>query len=233
MFYSTCSPATGIAFAKASSICSFKQPLVSDYRKLHNYATSASRVCKTSPFARLGEKTLAIDYGSRRIGLATSVGIAPTPLPTILNSTKPEDVAALISSTARAHVCTQMLVGLPLETSGCEGSQVENTKRFVEYLISAAPWATIWAIDERYSSREARGLLWEKGIRGQLLKDMEDSYSAVVMLNRFFGDNEEVVKILHRGEKKASNHSKKPSSDRISYREWKQKMMERANEGKA
>lgn len=191
---------------------------------------SISFIC--NPAARLGEKTLGIDYGTRRIGVATSIGISPTPLPSLSHSNTPKEAALLISKLAKSHICEQVLVGLPLETSGKEGSQVVATKRFVQHLIHFAPWAKIVAIDERYTSREARDILWEKGVRGAELKELEHSYSAVVILNRFFADTEEVIQVLHRPPPGASveNVVEQLPIDRMSYREWKKAAMERAKE---
>uniref|UniRef100_A0A7S3E813 YqgF/RNase H-like domain-containing protein n=1 Tax=Rhodosorus marinus TaxID=101924 RepID=A0A7S3E813_9RHOD len=107
----------------------------------------------------LGKKTLAVDYGLRRVGLALSVGIAPRRLNKIYNRGNLGEVARRISDVARREMVLQVVVGLPLNSKGDEGEQAAATRKFCEYLRIALPEPPIYLWDERFSTQTARNRL--------------------------------------------------------------------------
>ena len=62
-----------------------------------------------------GLKTLAVDYGTKRIGLAVGLGIAPRPLAVITNYGNDTQLARDIIVFGRGEALTNYVVGLPLD----------------------------------------------------------------------------------------------------------------------
>ena len=83
--------------------------------------------------ARSVRRVLALDVGSRRIGIAISdpLGITAQGLKTLQRQNKRADfdyLANLVSQYAVAEI----VVGFPLRMSGAEGVQAEKMTRFAE-----------------------------------------------------------------------------------------------------
>jgi putative holliday junction resolvase len=77
-------------------------------------------------------RLLGIDLGERRIGLALAEGDGSTaqPLATIRRAAALDADAAALQSIVGAHGVSELVVGLPLETSGSEGPQATLTRRW-------------------------------------------------------------------------------------------------------
>ena len=76
-------------------------------------------------------RVLALDVGSRRIGVAVSdgLGITAQGLDTIQRQNKRKDWAVLGAVLAKYEVA-EIVVGLPLRLSGAEGTQSEKMRLF-------------------------------------------------------------------------------------------------------
>uniref|UniRef100_A0A7S2ZDN2 YqgF/RNase H-like domain-containing protein n=1 Tax=Rhodosorus marinus TaxID=101924 RepID=A0A7S2ZDN2_9RHOD len=85
----------------------------------------------------LGKKTLAVDYGLRRVGLALSVGIAPRRLNKIYNRGNLGEVARRISDVARREMVLQVVVGLPLNSKGTSYLVLETRGRCTNKSVAA------------------------------------------------------------------------------------------------
>lgn len=72
----------------------------------------------TGERVHFGRKTLCVDYGLRRVGVAASVGFAPRPLGRIHNDGNLERVANEIAERARSELAVQLVVGMPLNGKG-------------------------------------------------------------------------------------------------------------------
>lgn len=60
-------------------------------------------------------RTLCVDYGTRRVGLAIGVGISPRTVPGVTNRGSDLDVARQVLVRARGEGIRDIVVGLPLE----------------------------------------------------------------------------------------------------------------------
>src|SRR5579872_4821683 len=80
-------------------------------------------------------RTLALDLGKKRIGMAVSdeLGITAQGIPTLERRNKRSDFAAL-SAVVRENDIRQIVLGLPLRMSGDEGSQADWVRQFAEEL---------------------------------------------------------------------------------------------------
>ncbi len=127
-------------------------------------------------------KVLAIDWGTKKLGLAlgdTALKLA-TPLKPLANR---EGIYRSILSLVEEYGVKLILVGLPLTPSGKEGQRALEVKRFtgaLEQLLPEGVSIDFW--DERYTTEEALRLA--KNFRKK--KELKDSLSAYVMLAEFF-----------------------------------------------
>lgn len=176
---------------------------------------------------------MGVDYGLRRIGIATSVGISPRPLPTIMNNSNPPRAATLVAERAQETLSFNILVGLPVDMRGTEGDQAEATRAFVKELVNKAPWAKIMLLDERLTTFEAKERLAEMGLRREDMRGVIDSASAVVLLERYFasGDDYQAVVVHEPAEDGYGVEGGKVGNDAgecIGFSEWRKQAMERA-----
>jgi putative pre-16S rRNA nuclease len=106
---------------------------------------------------------LGIDLGSRRIGLAIAEagGLAARPLATIPRGSVADDDAATfaaIERIARQHGVVEIVVGLPLEARGSEGTMSEAARKWATAL-STSLGLPVAMRDERLSSHLAESRL--------------------------------------------------------------------------
>ena len=133
-------------------------------------ARLASRAC--APARGFGTRTLGVDFGLRRTGLAVSAGIAPLPIGIIDDqSANLTAVAAQVVRAARSEGASQLVLGMPYNSSGGEGEQAIATRRFGELLAREAAPRPVYLWDERFSSAEAsmRANAGDGAARGQAL----------------------------------------------------------------
>jgi putative holliday junction resolvase len=130
-------------------------------------------------------RILALDVGSKRIGMAVSdpLGITAQGLETLLRQNKRKDFEKLEQAIRQYHVA-EIVVGYPLRMSGEQGVQAEKMQVFAEELRSRFGLPVhLW--DERLTSAEANRLLRETDMsiarRGQVV----DRLAAVLILQNY------------------------------------------------
>ena len=103
-------------------------------------------------------RLLGIDLGERRIGLAIaeSQGHA-LPLLTLRRARSAAADAEALRRLVVEHEVSDIVVGLPLEADGREGSQVAITRTWVAAIEPLLPGVAIHFRDERLSSHVAEG----------------------------------------------------------------------------
>lgn len=109
---------------------------------------------------------LGIDYGTRRIGIATGNTLTGTAraLETITHDGDPfERLAHLIAQWRPDHV----VVGLPLAADGTETDSTRAARRFAAELAERHPGVSVSLHDERFSSRAAQARFVEARRSGQ------------------------------------------------------------------
>lgn len=130
-------------------------------------------------------RILAIDYGSRRMGLAVSdaLGITAQGLDTLERKNKRSDFARL-ERTIREYQVTEIVLGNPLRMSGEEGAQSRKVAEFAEELKQrfGVP-VHLW--DERLTSSEANRLLREAEVSLQKRVQAVDRMAATLILQSF------------------------------------------------
>ena len=127
-------------------------------------------------------RTLGIDYGRARIGLALADDVLRTarPLKVVKRSNATRDIAA-IQAVIEAYEVTDIVLGLPLNMNGSEGPSAAAARRFGDAL-KAATALVIHYCDERLSTFEAQGQLRDQGFSAREQRDKIDAQAAAVIL---------------------------------------------------
>lgn len=135
-------------------------------------------------------RTLAIDLGSRRIGLAMSDegGRFATPLD-VLTVSSPAEAIPTIVNLIKGEGVERIVVGLPLNMDGTLGPAARSTISWAQELSQQAP-PPILFVDERLSSFEAEQKLTSRKRAGEKLtrgrkKQKLDAIAAAGFLQEF------------------------------------------------
>lgn len=130
-------------------------------------------------------RILAIDYGSRRMGLAVSdpLGITSQGIETLQRRNKRNDFSRL-GQVIREFNVQEIVLGYPLRMSGAEGIQSEKVAGFAEELRQKFKLPVhLW--DERLTSAEANRVLREADLSIQKRAQAVDRMAAVLILQSF------------------------------------------------
>jgi putative Holliday junction resolvase len=131
------------------------------------------------------ERVLALDVGSKTIGLAVSdpLGITAQGLPTIRRKNKRTDFA-LLDKVVGQYKVKQIVVGYPLRLSGATGTQSEKITVFAEQLRQRYELPVhLW--DERLTTAEAQRVLRESEMSTKRRGQVVDQLAAVLILQSF------------------------------------------------
>ena len=132
----------------------------------------------------IGSKALAVDLGSRRIGLAVSdsSGSMAFPHSVIERSEDPgADLAAIARAVAETGAGT-VVVGLPLSLDGTDGPAARQARDQVKELVDVVDGAQVVLFDERLTTVSAHAALVSAGRRGRERRAVVDSAAAAVLL---------------------------------------------------
>ena len=130
-------------------------------------------------------RILAIDYGSRRMGLAVSdaLGITAQGIETLERRNKRSDFARL-ERVLREYQVIEIVLGNPLRMSGEEGTQSQKVAEFAEELRRRFELPVhLW--DERLTSSEANRLLREAEVSLHRRTQAVDRMAATLILQSF------------------------------------------------
>lgn len=140
----------------------------------------------------MGQRILAIDFGTRRIGLAVSdaLGMTAQGLPT-LQRTRVADDLEHVQSLVEEYAVERVLVGNPIGHSGGETAMSQLAGEFAEKLRRRLP-CPVDLRDERLTSVEANRTLREAGLSIGKRQRAVDRLSAVLLLQGYldFLENE-------------------------------------------
>ena len=138
----------------------------------------------SSPDARVPsiQRVLALDVGSKRIGIAISdpLGITAQGLKTLQRQNKQADFDYL-ANLVKQYEVAEVVVGFPLRMNGAEGAQAEKMTRFAEEARKRLQ-VPIHLWDERLTSAEANRLLRETEMSIKRRAEVVDQMAAVLIL---------------------------------------------------
>ena len=130
-------------------------------------------------------RVLAIDLGTKNIGIAISdaLGLTVRPLETIRRSSDEKDIARLKFLVEDLEAET-VVVGLPLRMDGTIGDAAAAAMRFAEKLRARVGVAVITQ-DERLTSYEAEQIMSERGFSRSKRRARSDEFAAMIILRDY------------------------------------------------
>ena len=132
-------------------------------------------------------RTMAIDYGDQRIGLAVSdlLGLLAGEAWT-MHEWDMERAATRIAEEAKRREVGTLVLGLPKNMDGTEGPRAEKSRAFAA-LLEAASGLPVVLWDERRSSIEAHAILHAAGKREKQHRKNVDAVAAGLILEGWLG----------------------------------------------
>ena len=135
-------------------------------------------------------RTLGVDVGTRRVGLAVAdpLGLSASPLATFA----PDEALREIHRIAETDGLARLVVGWPLTLDDQEGEAVDRVRPYVARLQKAFPETEVHLQDERYSSRRGVDAMVALGTRrSRRGKGFVDAAAAAIILQDFLDESRE------------------------------------------
>ena len=134
-------------------------------------------------------RVLALDFGSKNIGLAASdeLGVVVRPLPSIPNSSR-RDLLRRLRAAIQENAIDALVIGLPLNMDGSSGASVQAVRRMIE-LLRKELHLPLFEVDERLSTVEAIEVWRTMNSRRQRGCRTVDSLAAAFILERFLEES--------------------------------------------
>jgi len=139
------------------------------------------------------DRTLALDYGTRRLGFAVSdpTGTIATSLETVEVQTDAEACHAVVRLVKETGA-TSVVVGHPLHMNGSKSELAMKVEAFMEHLRESVDVPLhLW--DERLSSREADRVLLEADTSRAKRKKVRDRMAAQLILQNYLDSRSDVL----------------------------------------
>lgn len=137
-------------------------------------------------------RTLALDVGDKRIGVAVSdpLGFTAEPLIVITRTASVKADLRSVEELLQRYDVSKIVVGMPVMLAGDEGIQAGKVREFVERLsrrlrIPVVTW------DERLSTVEAERFLIKAGQSRSKRKQVIDKIAAAVILQSYLAANDQ------------------------------------------
>ena len=134
-------------------------------------------------------RVMAIDYGSKAIGVAISDELRLTvrPLTTLRRHKQSRNqIIAQLQNLIEENEVAELVVGLPLSLDGSFGDAAERVMVFIGELKKTISIPIIEQ-DERLTSREAEEVMRELGFDLRKRKEKSDEYAAAIILQDYLG----------------------------------------------
>ena len=146
--------------------------------------TNPGRLADVSAIPATG-RILAIDPGTKRCGVAIcdELQVTTRPLGTI-QRTSWKKLLSNIQQTVSDFDAKALVIGLPLESDGSE-SEMSVMARDMARKFSLSLDIPVFLQDERVTSYEAKGRLWERGLEPNETREFVDSEAAAIILADF------------------------------------------------
>ncbi len=130
-------------------------------------------------------RIIAIDYGTKRVGLAVtdSLQLIASPLTTV----EEKKVLDFLKSYFAREVVETIVVGKPSRMDGNDTHASLPIEKFVNLLRKTFPNLKIEQVDERFTSKMAQRTLLEMGLKkkDRQKKENTDQVSAAIILQTY------------------------------------------------
>lgn len=130
-------------------------------------------------------RTLALDVGDRRIGVAVSDASKLIARPLCVIDRKREDPLARIAALIVEQQADEVVVGMPFHADGQVSEQAQAVQAFVATMRDrlAVP---VHMADERFTTQDARQIIGQRRKRKRPKHD--DAIAAAVILQRYLDE---------------------------------------------
>jgi putative Holliday junction resolvase len=130
-------------------------------------------------------RILAIDYGTKRIGLAVSdpLGITAQSVGVVMRKGKKKDIAE-IKKVIEDRGVDKIVVGLPLNMNGSEGTLYGAVKKFGKKLEEALGLPVVYH-DERLTTVQAEKVLLSGDVSRKKRRAVIDKIAAQLLLQNY------------------------------------------------
>ena len=136
-------------------------------------------------------RILGIDYGDRSIGLALSDKLRITAQTIGRYQVKNRKAAALyFKDLVEQHQVSKIVIGLPLQMDGSEGSRAEKTREFAQWLEKTVGLPVVFW-DERLTTKQALQVLHQQKKDGREKKKLKDQVAATIILSNYLESERE------------------------------------------
>ena len=130
-------------------------------------------------------RVLAIDPGSRRVGVAVSDPSATIAQPLTVLAVSPEaTLVERLAALAREEEASELVVGLPRRLDGSLGPEAQAARGLADELRRATGLA-VTLVDERLSSAAAERALLSGGVSRARRRQLSDKVAATMILQSF------------------------------------------------
>lgn len=132
-------------------------------------------------------RTLGIDYGDARIGIAITdlLGITAQGLETIHHNGNDKIALKRIEEIVTEYEVGTIVIGMPLNMNGTKAERVEKTEKFIHKLKCKFNTVKIESVDERLTTVAAHKTMNLLGINKFKKRDIVDTISAVYILETY------------------------------------------------
>ena len=142
-------------------------------------------------------RILAIDYGTKRIGLAVTDPLQIFASP--LNTVSPNEFDNFIEGYLKTEEVDAFVIGYPVQMNNQPSESVKYINPFIKKLKKTFPEKNIHLVDERFTSQMAFRTMIDGGVKkkDRLDKSMVDKISASIILQSFLDNRLNKKKILN------------------------------------
>ena len=129
-------------------------------------------------------RVLALDPGTRRVGVAVSDPLGITAQPhSVLDAEDPDLMGQIVRLGADLGV-ERIVVGLPVSLNGTEGPAAATARTFAA-AVAGATGLPVDLADERFTSVSAERVLVAAGLSGRRRRAVRDRVAAAVLLQAY------------------------------------------------
>ena len=130
-------------------------------------------------------RIMAIDYGTKRVGLAVTdpLQLIANPLETV----HAKDVLSYLKAYVLREPVEAMVVGMPRRLSGEATQATQHVVGFVRKLQKEMPGIPVHTVDERFTSKMAQAAMLAGGLKKKDRQDKAtvDRVSAAIILQSY------------------------------------------------
>jgi putative Holliday junction resolvase len=129
-------------------------------------------------------RVLALDPGTRRVGVAVSDPLGITAQPHSVLDAEDPDLMGQIARLGADLGVERIVVGLPVSLNGTEGPAAATARTFAA-AVAGATGLPVDLADERFTSVSAERVLVEAGLSGRRRRAVRDRVAAAVLLQAY------------------------------------------------